>query len=116
MTDEDFLKALVPEINPDQSSLKVLDAYRKVVAQRMEVNILKGSGNIQPVGMVSSRAKGRMLTLTKIAPGEEPVQIIGFDPAVGRDKSVVMMSGGLRIGKTTILEKMGYLSENGEGE
>ena len=106
MTDEDFLKALAPEINPDRVLLEALARYREAVAQRMVVNM----------GMVSSRAKGRMLTLTKIAPGEEPMQIIGFDPAVGRDKSVVMMNGGLRIGKTTILEKMGYLSENGEGE
>lgn len=85
MTDEDFLKALAPEINPDRALLEALARYREAVAH-------------------------------KIAPGEEPVQIIGFDPAVGRDKSVVMMNGGLRIGKTTLLEKMGYLSENGEGK
>ena len=99
MTDEDFLKALAPEINPDRALLEALARYREAVAQRMGVNM----------GMVSSRAKGRMLTLTKIAPGEEPVQIIGFDPAVDRDKTV------FRTG-VVLLKKMGYLSENGEAK
>ena len=78
MTDEDFLKALAPEINPDRALLEALARYREAVAH-------------------------------KIAPGEEPVQIIGFDPAVGRDKTV------FRTG-VVLLKKMGYLSENGEGK
>ena len=40
MTDEDFLKALAPEINPDRALLEALARYREAVTRRMEVNIL----------------------------------------------------------------------------
>lgn len=36
MTDEDFLKTLAPEINPDRALLEALARYREAVAQRME--------------------------------------------------------------------------------
>lgn len=93
MTDEDFLKALAPEVNQDRALLEALAIYREAVALRMEVNILKGSGNIQPMGFYS--------------------RTMAFDPAVGRDKSVFY---DVENRQNNPLEKMGYLSENGEGE